>query len=146
MASVNSVGSDNYLSTVLQATKRNTLTHLADAKQSGTPVDVTEVKASNQQLREDAKEVGATLYSRNVKLQTLETYTSSAQNAPSYSNDNNSANTTSEVSSFDAAAVNDARQTAQERALKVALYENTAASGARPGGNNPSNPSVSVFV
>ncbi len=123
MSTVGSVSNNSYLDTVMQATKRNTVSQVLDAKQSGTPVDVKEVQSSNQELQANAKDVRVELYTREVKLNTLNTYTEGAQKANDmYSSGNG--NDSSEIESFDASNVNDARSTAQERALKVAYYEN----------------------
>ena len=145
MSTVGSVSNNSYLDTVMQATKRNTVSQVLDAKQSGTPVDVKEVQSSNQELQANAKDVRVELYTREVKLNTLDTYTESAQNTPDYSNSSDDDDDYN-VYTFDAGEVNDARSTAQERALKVAVYEQEGQLE-RVEPNNPSaNKPVSIYV
>ncbi len=148
MSTVNSVSSNNYLNTVMQATKRNTVSQVLDAKQSGTPVDVKEIQSSNQQLQANAKDVRVELYTREVKLNTLNTYTEGAQQANDMYSSGNNDNNSSEIESFNASNVNDARQTAQERALKVAYYENIseAASQLPESGNSSPLGRADVYV
>jgi len=111
------VGSTNnsYLNMVQQATRYNTLSTVAQARQSGATVDVEQLQTSNQQLRNDAREVGVQLYSQQLVKQQVETYSNTSS-----SNDD----TSSSVYTFDAAAVNDNLQMAQKRSLGVQLYEN----------------------
>ncbi len=106
---------------VQQATRYNTLSTVAQARQSGATVDVEQLQTSNQQLRNDAREVGVQLYSQQLVKQQVETYSNASS-----SNNNASSNddTTSSVYTFDAAAVNDNLQMAQKRSLGVQLYEN----------------------
>lgn len=140
-----------YLNMVQQASKRNTLSHVAEARQSGTAVDVEQLKSSNQQLREDSRELGVELYSQNLKKQQFETYVNSAPDyGSSNSSSNNSSNNnnnddSSSVYTFDAARVNDNLQMAQRRTLGVAFYENMNAQN-QPGSGTPSTLPVNVSV
>ena len=147
MSTISSTGNNNYLNTVMQATKRNTVSQVLDAKQSGTPVDVKEIQSSNQELQANAKDVRVELYTREVKLNTLDTYTEGTQQVNDmYSSGND--DDSDEIESFNASNVNDARSTAQERALKVAYYENMSeeASQLPEPGNFPPSDRFSAFV
>lgn len=146
MNTVSGVSSNSYLDTVMQATKRNTVSQVLDAKQSGTSVDVEKVKESNQQLQEKAKDVGVELYTRNLKMDTYETYTKGAQQASEmYGSANDDNNDSNKIESFNASNVNDARSTVQERALKVAYYENISEDASQLPESGNSSPSDNGF-
>lgn len=150
MVVANVSGSD-YLNTVQRATRLNTVNAVANAKQSGQAVDKAQLQASNQQVRETARETGVALYAQNLAKQTVETYSKTSEQMNS-----STANTTTTDSSssdsngvytFDPAAVNDALQTTQKRAMGVALYETLSEQGAqRPGFSNPGNGPVVLPV
>ncbi|MCW8930506.1 MAG: hypothetical protein OQL19_09740 [Gammaproteobacteria bacterium] len=144
MNAVDGAGVSNYLSVVQQATKRNTLSQVIDAKQSGQTVDVEQLQSSNQVLRDTARETGVVLYTQQLQKQAFETYVNTSQN--------NSYNTTanddkgSDVYTFDAAQVNDNLQTVQKRALGVAYYENLSDQADRPEFHKPSTLPVNVYA
>ena len=147
---VNGSSANTYLNLVQQATKRNTLTQVADAKQSGQPVNVEQLQASNQALRDSARETGVTLYSQQLQKQAFETYANTSQNV-SYDTRSNDENDSSEVYTLDASKVSDAAQTVQQRTLAVAAYEKLEESRGgsqanRPDFNNPSTQPVNVYV
>ncbi|MCU7835908.1 MAG: hypothetical protein KZQ83_11745 [gamma proteobacterium symbiont of Taylorina sp.] len=147
MNSVSSVYSSNYLDMVHQATRRNTLTQVVDAKQSGNSVDVEKLQQSNQELRDNARETGVELYSQKLTKQAFETYANAAQNTPDYSNTNSSSDSSesSSVYSFDAQQVNDMRQTAQKRAFAASYYDNQT-SQPQPAEPDFATRPVSVYV
>lgn len=132
---------NTYLDMVHQATRRNTVTQVVEAKQSGSPVDVEQVQSSNQQLRNNARELGVELYSQNLKKQQFETYVNSAPDNSNSSSEDKS----SSVYTFDAAQVNDTLQMAQRRMLGVELYENMK-NQSQPEVNNPATLPVNVYV
>ncbi|WP_198262904.1 hypothetical protein [sulfur-oxidizing endosymbiont of Gigantopelta aegis] len=151
--------SSDYLNLVQGATRRNTVTQVVDAKQTGKPVDVEQLQASNQQIRDSARETGVALYSQSLQKQAVETYTKASENAPSYTTGSDSSSDSSSIYSdtyssdnsnvytFDAAAVNNGLQTVQKRALGVALYENlSAGSGNAPTNDRPTTLPVNVYV
>lgn len=114
--------SQQYVDLVQQATRRNTVTQVVDAKQNGTRVDFEQVQSSNQQIRETARETGVELYSQSLTKQAFETYVNTSSNMAS--NSTNTDNNSSNVYTFDPKEVNDTLQSAQKRAVGVALYEN----------------------
>ena len=125
MDAVNGSSSNTYLNLVQQATRRNTLTQVIDAKQSGNPVDVEQLQSSNQALRDTARETGVSLYSQQLQKQAVETYTNTSQNT-SYDTSSDDDKNSSDVYTFDASTVNAASQTVQKRTLAVAAYINLA--------------------
>ena len=145
MLTTTSLNNNTYLDLVQQATRRNTLQQVAEAQQSGQPLDVDAVKLSNQALRDSARETGVELYSQQLVKQQFETYASASANAA----DNNQASTTgssqsssensASVWTYDAANVNEALQTAQQRALGVSVYERMQEAGDNFDGYNPVN-------
>lgn len=143
---MNAVGSstNTYFDMVQQATRRNTLNHVAEARQSGASVDVEQVKSSNQQLRENSRELGVELYSQNLKKQQFETY---VNNSPDNSNTSSSDDESNSVYTFDAARVNDNLQMVQKRTMGVALYENmNNQTQPQPEYSRASTMPVSVYV
>jgi len=82
MNTVNGTNSNTYLNLVQQATKRNTLTHVTDAKQSGQTVDVEQLQSSNQSLRDSARETGVTLYSQQLQKQAFDYLAETPQKIP----------------------------------------------------------------
>ena len=121
MNTISSAG-NNYLDMVQKATKRNTLSSVSQAQQSGQPLDTEQVQQSNQQIKDTARETGVELYSLNIQKQTVETYTNANNN--NTSTDNNTDDDSSNVYTFDASSANETVQTAQQRAVGVAVYQN----------------------
>ena len=144
MDSVSALGSNNYVDMLQKATRRNTLQYVADARQSGEPVDVDSVRLSNQELRDSARETGVELYSQQLKKSQFETYVNASNNNSSEST--NSDDNTNSVSTFDASQVNSLLQTAQRRTVGVAMYENLQESRDNAGGFNPSRPGVDLYT
>lgn len=127
--SVSNVSGGDYLNMVQRATRLNTVNEVANARQSGQAPDMEQLQASNQQVRDTARETGVALYSQNLAKQTVETYTKTTEqmnssSATTTTSAASSSTTENGVYTFDSAAVNDALQTTQKRALGVALYEN----------------------
>jgi hypothetical protein len=148
MNAISGSGSD-YLNLVRRATRQNTVTQVADAKQTGNTVDVEQLQASNQQIRDSARETGVALYAQNLQKQSVETYAKTAENTPSYttgSSDSSSDNNGDKVYTFDAAAVNEGLQTVQNRARGVALYENLSDGLGNGSGERPVTLPVNVYV
>ena len=145
MNAVSGAGND-YLNMVQLATQRNTYTQVAEAKQSGKPVDVEQLQSSNQELRENARETGVALYTQSLQKQTFETYVNASERASDSYSSNSDNDNSSDVYTFDAARVNDALQTAQKRSFGVALYENLGSQQERPELSNPSTRPVNVYV
>lgn len=148
---VNSPASD-YLNRVQSMTRANTLNQVAQARQSEQPLDVEQLQSSNQELRDTARETAVDLYSQSLARQAVETYTNASVNNTN-SNSSSSSNSESEndVYTFDPAAVNDARQTAQQRAFSVAYLESQSENQngnqvGRPEFGHPSVQPVSVYV
>lgn len=126
MTPINS-STSNYIGAVQKAVKRNTVIEVIDAKQSGTPINKDEIQASNQAIKDKSKDVGIAIYQTNLQKQTLDTYVQISQESQDFytsstQSDNN--NNEQQVNSFDAQAVNQARATAQKRAVGIAIYEN----------------------
>jgi hypothetical protein len=75
----------NYYDLVEQATRRNTLTHVVDAALSETPIDrenlFEEVQLSNQELRDNVRELGIELYALNLQREAFETYANVSLNS-----------------------------------------------------------------
>ena len=151
MVVANASGND-YLNMVQRATRLNTVNEVANARQSGQAVDTQQLQASNQQVRDTARETGVALYSQNLAKQTVETYTKTTEqmnSSPSTTTSSSSSSTSENgVYTFDSAAVNDALQTTQRRAAGVALYENLSTQASQPPapGNNPVVLPVNVYV
>lgn len=149
MNTINGTSGNNHQGIVQQATKRNTLTQVADAKQSGIPVDVEQIQSSNQELRNTARETGVALYSQQLQKKTFETYANVSNNNSSTtsSDENKSSN---DIYNFDASKVNDALQTVQRRSFAVAAYENQDKNQNnqpnQPELDTPSTQPVNIFV
>ncbi len=149
---VSSTSGSDYLNMAQQATRLNTVNEVANARQSGQPVDTQQLQASNQQVKDTARETGVALYTQNLAKQTVETYTKTSEQMNSStsttSSSSSSSTTENSVYTFDSAAVNDALQTTQKRAAGVALYENlnTQAPQQPDLGNNPVVQPVNVYV
>ena len=122
MNSVNS-NTSNSINLVQKAITRNTATQVIEAKQSGSPVDVDEIKQSNQQIKDDAVQIGLSSYQANIKKQTVDTYIQSTEKANDLYGTDSSDSTDTEINSFDAQAVNEARSTVQKRAIGISVYE-----------------------
>ncbi|GEM_PF-1824285 len=139
MLTTTSLNNNTYLDLVQQATRRNTLQQVAEAQQSGQPLDVDTVKLSNQALRDSARETGVELYSQQLVKQQFETYASASANASdnSQASSNGSSESSSSVWTYDAANVNEALQTAQQRALGVSVYERLYEAGDNVDGFDP---------
>jgi len=72
-------GNNTYLNMFHLATRKNTLAQVTQAKQTDTPLDVEQVKQSNQQLKDLARKTGADLYATQLNKQAFDTYLHSAQ-------------------------------------------------------------------
>lgn len=120
MNTINSSTAD-YLGFTQKLVKRNTATELVNAKQSGEPVDKEKIKQSNQEIKDNSLDASLAIYQANIKKNTVDTYIRASENADnSYSSVNQEQ---SEINTFDAEAVNDARSTAQKRAIGISVYE-----------------------
>ena len=122
MNSVNS-NTSNSINLVQKAINRNTATQVIEAKQSGTPVDIDEIKQSNQQIKDNAVQIGLSAFQANIKQQTVDTYIQSTEKANDLYGTDSSDSTDTEINSFDAQAVNEARSTVQKRAIGISVYE-----------------------
>lgn len=122
MNSVNS-NTSNSINLVQKAITRNTATQVIEAKKSGTPVDVEEIKQSNQQIKDDAVQIGLSAYQANIKKNNIDTYIQSTEKANDLYGTDSSDSTDTEINSFDAQAVNEARSTVQKRAIGISVYE-----------------------
>ena len=144
MYSINGTG-NSYVDLVQTATRRNTITQIAEAKESGTAVDVEQIQSSNQEIRDNARSVGADIYYQQTQKQALDTYINvSSQYNNNSSSEKASAESNSDIYSYDAKKVNDAMQTAQKRAFAISVYDNI---GSGDGFNpKPSVLPVSVYV
>jgi len=135
---VNGTSGQNYLDYVQQATQRNTLNHVVEAKQSATEVDTEQLQSSNQALKDNARETAAGLYSQQVQKQTFETYVNTSVNNL-YNTESDDDDNSSAVYTFDAARVNDAQQTVQQRTFAVSHYENQSQNESENQGQNENN-------
>jgi len=122
MNTVNSATS-NYVNLVQKAVTRNTVNQVIDAKQSGTPINKEEIQQSNQEIKDKSVQVGFSVYETNIKKQTVDTYIQSTENAKDMYSSDSSDSTDSEINSFDAQAVNEARSTVHKRAIGISVYE-----------------------
>lgn len=120
MNTINTNASD-YLGFTQKLVKRNTAIQLIDTKQSGDPINKQQLQESNQAIKDKSVDAGLAIYQTNIKKNTIDTYIQASDNA----NNSNSSSTPepNEISSFDANAVNDARSTAQRRAVGISVYE-----------------------
>ena len=120
MNTINTNASD-YLGFTQKLVKRNTAIQLIDAKQSDDPINKQQLQESNQAIKDKSVDAGLAIYQTNIKKNTIDTYVQASDNA----NNSNSSSTQepNEISSFDANAVNDARSTAQRRAVGISVYE-----------------------
>jgi hypothetical protein len=122
MNTINSSAS-NYVGLVQKAVTRNTVHQVVDARQSGTPIDKDQIKESNQEIKDKSIQAGASIYQANIKKQTVDTYIQSTEAAKdSYASDSSNS-TSTEINSFDAQAVNEARSTVHKRAIGISVYE-----------------------
>ncbi len=122
MNTINSTASD-YASFVQKAVKRNTAIEVIDAKQSGTPINKDELQASNQEIKDKAAQVGASVVQANMQKSTLDTYVQSTEKANETYSSESSTSSDQEIYTFDAQAANEARSTAQKRAIGISVYE-----------------------
>ncbi|KGJ87764.1 hypothetical protein [Colwellia psychrerythraea] len=122
MNAVNSTAS-NYVGLVQKAVTRNTVHQVVDAKQSGTPINKEEIKESNQEIKDKSVQAGISVYQANLKKQTVDTYIQSTEKANDIYGTDSSDSTDTEINSFDAQAVNDARSTVHKRAIGISVYE-----------------------
>ena len=122
MNSVNS-NTSNSINLVQKAITRNTATQVIEAKKSGTPVDVEEIKQSTQQIKDDAVQIGLSAYQANIKKNNIDIYIQSTEKANDLYSTDSSDSTDTEINSFDAQAVNEARSTVQKRAIGISVYE-----------------------
>ena len=128
MNTINSSASD-YVNVVQKAVKRNTVIEVIDAKQSGTPINKEEVQASNQAIKDKSVDAGLAVSQANMAKNSLDTYIQSSEQAKAfYSSDSTTSDSSDtnkpEVYTFDPQAVNEARSTAQKRAIGISVYEN----------------------
>ena len=128
MTTINSSAAD-YVGFVQKAVKRNTAIEVIEAKQSGTPVNKEEIQASNQAIKDKSADAGLAVYQAELKKNAVDTYIESSKEAKEFysssSNDSDDGDSSSpEIYTFDAQAVNDARETVQKRAAGIAIYEN----------------------
>jgi hypothetical protein len=123
MNTINSSAAD-YIGYTQKLIKRNTATEIIEAKQSGTPVNKEQIQQSNQEIKDKSLDVGLAAYQANVTKNTIDTYIQSTEQTK---NSNSSDNSDTEIYTFDAQEVNDARATAQKRAVGISIYENIQA-------------------
>ena len=116
-------GSSSYIGLVQTAVKRNTIQQVADAKQSDTPIDKEEIKQSNQEIKDKSVQAGLAVYENQIKKQTVDTYTQSTESAKNAYSTDSTNSSESEINSFDAQAVNEARSTVHKRAIGISVYE-----------------------
>jgi len=126
MNSVNSTAS-NYVGLVQKTVTRNTAHQVIEAKQSGTPISKEDIKESNQEIKNKSVQTGLFAYQNNIKKQTVDTYIQSTEKANDIYGSNSSDSTDSEIDSFDAQAVNEARSTVHKRAIGISVYEQVQA-------------------
>jgi hypothetical protein len=124
MNAINSSAAD-YLGFTQNLVKRNTASQLIEAKQSGEPINKQQLQESNQVIKDKSVDAGLAIYQANIKSNTIDTYISASESA----NNSNSSSTQeqNEINSFDASAVNEARSTAQKRAVGISVYEKVQA-------------------
>jgi hypothetical protein len=122
MNAVNSTSS-NYVGLVQKAVTRNTVNQVIDSKQSGTPINKDDIKESNQEIKDKSIQAGLSVYEANIKKQTVDTYIQSTEKANDLYSSDSSDSTNTEINSFDAQAVNEARSTVHKRAIGIAVYE-----------------------
>lgn len=122
MQTINSSGAD-LVNFTQKAIKRNTVIEVIDAKQSGEPINKEAIKESNQVIKDESLQVGASVYQANLQKQTIDTYTQVSQQAKDMYSSESSETNSSEINSFDPQAVNDVRSTAQKRAIGISVYE-----------------------
>lgn len=116
-------GVNNNTSTLVDVTstliKRNTAMEIAKAKQSGEPVDVEKIQQSNQEIKDQSKNVAVAAYHVNLTKNAIDTYVQASQNSSS-ANEGDSEN---DIYTFDAQEVNEVRAAAQRRAVGIDVYE-----------------------
>jgi hypothetical protein len=122
MNAVNS-STSNYVGYVQKAVTRNTAQQVIDAKQSGTPINREDIKESNQEIKDKSVQAGLSVYQANLKKQTVDSYIQSTEKANDVYGSDSDNSTNSEINSFDAQAVNEARSTVQKRAIGILVYE-----------------------
>lgn len=113
----------SYVGLVIKAVTRNTTHQVIDAKQSGTPINKEDIKQSNQEIKEKSVQAGLSVYQANIKKQTVDTYIQSTEKAKDLYGSDSSNSTDTEINSFDAQAVNEARSTVHKRAIGISIYE-----------------------
>ena len=122
MQAINSSGVD-YANLTQTAIKRNTAIEVIDAKQSGTPIDKDAIQESNQEIKDTAIQASSSAYKISIQKQTIDIYIQSTQQANDMYDNDSSDSSSSEISSFDAQAVNEARSIVQKRAVGISVYE-----------------------
>jgi len=125
MISVNQ-SSSNFLNVAQKALVRNTANEVAQAKEAGQPIDKEKIQASNQVVKDDLRSTAVNVLESKNQVQSLDTYIKASQKAAEqYNNSDAEKNSTTNntVSSFDAQAVNETRQTVQRRAVGIEVYE-----------------------
>jgi hypothetical protein len=122
MNAINSTTS-NYVGLVQKAVTRNTAHQVIDAKQSGTPINKEGIKESNQEIKDKSVQAGLSVYQANIKKQTVDTYIQSTEESNDIYGSDPDSSTDTEINSFDAQAVNEARSTVQKRAIGISVYE-----------------------
>jgi hypothetical protein len=118
-----SANSNDFLKHTQTAIKRNTAIEVIDAKQTGVPIDKVAIQESNQEIKDKAVQVGASVYQANIQKQSIDTYTQATQAAKDMYATDSSESTSTEINSFDAQAVNEARSTVHKRAIGISVYE-----------------------
>jgi len=122
MNAINSTSS-SYVGLVQKAVTRNTAHQVIDAKQSGTPINKEDIQASNQEIKDKSVQTGLFVYQANIKKQNVDTYIQSTAQANEIYGSDPDNSTDTEMYSFDAQAVNEARSTVQKRAIGISVYE-----------------------
>lgn len=122
MNAINSTSS-SYVGLVQKAVTRNTAHQVIDAKQSGTPINKEDIQASNQEIKDKSVQAGLFVYQANIKKQNVDTYIQSTAQANEIYGSDPDNSTDTEMYSFDAQAVNEARSTVQKRAIGISVYE-----------------------
>lgn len=120
-----SSNTSNYLKFTQKLVKRNSASEIIDAKQSGEPIDKQQLQESNQAIKDKSVDAGLAIYHTNIQKSMLDTYIQASNNTNNSTK--NKTENSNEISSFDASAVNEARSTAQRRAVGISVYERVQA-------------------
>jgi hypothetical protein len=129
---VNNSTSSNYVDLVQKAVTRNTVHQVMDAKQSGNPINKEDIKESNQEIKDKSVQAGLSAYQANIKKQTVDTYIQSTEKANDLYGSDPDNSTDTEINSFDAQAVNEARSTVHKRAIGISVYEQVQSTKSDP--------------